>query len=112
MDDYLSTPLPMVNESNMKNFIGRYVIIHGKVSSIKNNCLFLSINPDANTDIIVKNFNQNVKQGATIKVIGKVYHDCSLEYLDCYQLGDEFDLKLLNDMIPVMHHKEVSSMFY
>ena len=54
MEDYLSSPLPMVNETNLKNFIQKYVIIHGKVNSVKNNNLYLSINPDQNTDISVK----------------------------------------------------------
>ena len=41
----MNTPTPMVNETNMRNYINKYVILHGRVSSIKNNTLFLSINP-------------------------------------------------------------------
>jgi hypothetical protein len=111
MNEYCNTPLPLVNESNMKNYINRYVIIHGKVNSVKNNSLFLSINQDTNTDIIVKNFNQNVRVGSNIKIIGKVFNDLSLDYLDMIPLTDDFDLKLLNEMIPIINHKEVSSMF-
>jgi hypothetical protein len=111
MNDYFSSPLPLVNESIMRSYIGRYVIIHGKVNSVKSNSLFLSINPDTNTDIIVKNFNQNVRIGSVIKVIGKVYQDLSLDYLDMVPLGDDFDLKLLNEMIPILQHKDVAPMF-
>ncbi len=112
MDDYLASPLPMVNENNLKSFTNRYVIIHGKVASVKNNSLFLTINPETNTDIIVKNFTQNIKVGTILKIVGKVYTDQSLEYLDSYVLTDDFDLKLLNEALPIVHHKEVSAMFY
>ena len=111
MNEYYSSPLPLVNESNMKSFVNRYVIIHGKVNSVKNNSLFLSINPDTNTDIIVKNFNQNVRVGSIIKIVGKVFQDLSIEYLDMIPLSDEFDLKLMNEMIPILGHREVAPMF-
>ncbi len=111
MEEYLQTPLPMVNDSNLKSFVGKYVIVHGRVNSVKNNSLFLQINPDNNTDLIVKNFNQAVKQGGVIKIIGKVFPDLSLEFLQCYQMQDDFDLKLLNEMIPIINHPEVSIMF-
>ena len=111
MSDELG-PLPMVNEQNMSNFKNRWVIIHGKVASIKSGNLFLSINQENNTDIIVKNFNENANIGETLKIIGKVYHDLSLELHQCYHLSDEFDLKLLNEMLPIINHGEVKSMFY
>lgn len=110
-NDYLSIPISMVNDSNLRNYIGKYVIVHGKVNSLKNNTLFLDLNPESKIEIIVKNFNQAVKLGSTLKVIGKVYQDLSLEFLDFIQLSDDFDLRLLNDMIPIIHHKEVESMF-
>ena len=114
MDDYSVNPLPMINETNIRNFIGRYAILHGKVSSIRNNTLFLCLNPDSSvsTDISVKNFNQVVKIGNNIKVIGKIYGDMSVEFLDFYNLSDEFDLKLVNDSIPILHNKEVSTFFF
>jgi hypothetical protein len=106
-------PLPMVNDGNIKNFVNRWVILHGKVASLKNGNLFLSVNPEKNTDIIVKSFNDmSVKQGDTLKIIGKVYHDLSLELSSFYKLSEDFDLKLLNEMLPIIHHKEVQGMFY
>lgn len=112
MEDYLSLSLPMVNETNMKNFVGKYVIVHGKVNSVKNNSLFLSINPELNTDIIVKNFSQNPMIGSNIKIVGKVYHDLSLDFLASNPLKEDFDLKMLNELIPIQHHPEISSMFF
>jgi hypothetical protein len=102
----------MVNDTNIKNFINRYVIIHGRVGSIKSNTLFLSVNLDTNTEVIVKNFNQQAERGDCLKIIGKVASDLSIEFLDVYRIKDDFDLKLLNDAIPIIHHKEVFSMFY
>lgn len=44
MEEIMSTSTPMVNETNMRNYINKYVILHGKVNSIKNNTLFLTLN--------------------------------------------------------------------
>lgn len=112
MEEYCHTSLPCVNEINLKNFVNKYVILHGKVNSVKNNNLYLSINPEQNTDISVKNFTQNVKVGSTLKIIGRVFPDLSIEYLTHIQLNDDFDLKLLNEVIPIINHKEVSMMFH
>lgn len=112
MEDYTTNPLPMVNESNMKNFVGRYAILHGKVSSVKGNTLFLRIDADTNIDVMVKNFNKNVTQDSVLKIIGKIYPDQSIEYVDHILLSDEFDLKLLNEAIPILHHREVKNLFY
>jgi len=38
---YVGEALPMVNETNMKNYNGKLVIIHGKVSSFKNSILYI-----------------------------------------------------------------------
>jgi hypothetical protein len=112
MEEYLHTPLPMVNEINMKSFTGKYAIIHGKVGSIKNNTLFLKVNVDNNTDVIIKNVNKNIRPDSQVKVIGKILPDQLIEFLDYIQLPDEFDLKLLNEAIPIFQNKEVSNMFY
>jgi hypothetical protein len=42
--EILKEALPLVNETNIKNYINRYVIIHGIVNSVKNNTLYLSMN--------------------------------------------------------------------
>ena len=42
--DYWKSPLPLVNDTNIQNFIKQYVIIHGKVQSINNNTLSLLVN--------------------------------------------------------------------
>jgi hypothetical protein len=111
MEEYLKTPLPVVNETNIKNFISKYVIVHGKVASSKSNTLYLRVNHETNVDIMIKNFNKPPKLESMIKVIGKVYPDQSLEYADYYQLGDDFDLASVNEMIPLLHHPEVQHLF-
>jgi hypothetical protein len=111
-DQILIDSLPMVNETNLSNFFNKYVIVHGKVSNVKSGTLFLCINPDTSTDVIIKNFKSEAKIGSNIKVIGKVYHDKSIEFLDAIPLDDKFDLKLLNDTIPILSHREVANMFY
>lgn len=112
MAEYQQNALPVVNETNMKSFIGRYVIIHGKVNSVKGTNLFLTINTELNSDIIIKNFDKNVRQNAMLKIVGKVFGDLSVEAIDTFMLADDFDLKLMNETIPIINHPEVSMMFY
>ena len=46
-----------------------------------------------------------------MKIIGKLYHDLTVEYLEFYLLSDEFDLSVVNQMIPIIYHKEAAHMF-
>lgn len=112
MTDYMSVGIPMINETNISHFANRLAIVHGKVVTIKNNILYLSYNPEKNLDIVVKNFNQNYPAGTILKIVGKMYSDQSMEFMDCYKLEQNFDLKLLNETIPLFSTPEVSPMFY
>lgn len=114
MQEYLKSPLPLVTNSTYRNYQGKTVIVHGRVTAIKNNTLYLNINPemDNDTELIVKNFNQLAEVGEILKVVGKVYPDFSLEFFECYHLNEYFDLKLLYGFITISQHDEFAPMFY
>lgn len=110
--DYTSGPLPLVNNLNIAQYVNQYVIIHGSVSSIKNNTLYLKIQQEPSVEVLVNNFTKSFSPNAYLKIIGKVAQDKSIEFLDCYLLQDDFDLDIVNEMIPMMNNKEVAGLFY
>ncbi len=110
--DYWKSPLPLVNDTNIQNFIKQYVIIHGKVQSINNNTLSLLVNPSTNVEILINGFNQKFEEGTYLKIIGKVESDKSIEYVDNIVLQNDFDLELCNQVVPLWNHKEVAGFFY
>jgi hypothetical protein len=118
--DVYADPIPVVNETNIRNYVNKYVIVHGKVLSLKDKTLYLNMNPNqrkiyfnlaGKNDISVKNFSKSIKNDSTVKVIGKLYQDLSLEYYDHFELSDGFDLGLVNSAIPIIYNKEVCSAF-
>ena len=42
--DYTKSSLPVLNETNIKNFINRYVIIHGIVNNVRHKTIYLNSN--------------------------------------------------------------------
>lgn len=110
--DYTKSPLPLINRSNITGYIGQYVIVHGKCNGIKNGSLTLNVQTEPSADILVNNFNRSFPMNTNLKIIGKVSGDQSIEFLDVIQLQDDFDLDLVNEMIPILNHKEVAGMFF
>jgi hypothetical protein len=44
--DVYAEPMPLVNETNIRNYVNRYVIVHGRVSSLKDRVLYINMNPN------------------------------------------------------------------
>jgi len=42
---------PCVNYESIKKFVGKYVVVYGKISSIRNNLIYLNINPGKDINI-------------------------------------------------------------
>lgn len=110
--DYTKSALPLVNHSNIAGYIGQYVIVHGKYNGVKNGSLTLQVQTEPSADILVNNFTRSFPINTNLKVVGKVASDQSIEFLDVIQLQDDFDLSLVNEMIPILNHKEVAGMFF
>jgi len=45
MENLVKEPTPCVNGEQIKRFIGKIVSVYGKISSIKNNTIYLNTNP-------------------------------------------------------------------
>ena len=107
----MNSGITLVNRTNINNFRNKYVIVHGKVQSIKNNILNLLIDPSNNHDILINNFREKVSLGDFIAIIGKVASDKSLDFADLIELGQDFDLEYANEIIPLSYHVESRNFF-
>lgn len=112
--EYTKAPLPLVSLHNIKDFIGQFVIIHGKCISISNQIMTLQVTPDdqKREDILVNNLHNTFTMNSYLKVIGKVLPDSSIEFMDAFTLQDDFDLSVVNEIIPLLYHQEVAGMFF
>jgi len=109
--DYMKTGLALVNHSNIDNYKNQYVIIHGKVQSINNNTLNLIIDAKNSHDLLINGFNKDIQIGEYIALIGKVESDKSLDFVDMIQLGKDFDLEFVNEIIPLSSHQNAKNFF-
>ena len=108
---YFKDPLPCINKNNIRSHIGKIVIVHGKCNSIKGNTLTLITNTNPNEEVLISNFNRNFPENTNVKIIGKVNGDASIEFMDVFQLQDDFDLNLVNECINLMNHDNMAGMF-
>ena len=99
--EYMESGLTLVNHTNIRNYKNKYVIVHGKIQSIKNNTLILLIDPINNQDLLVNGFRKKISSGEYIAIIGKVAGDRSLDFVDYFQLDKDFDLDYVNEIIPI-----------
>ena len=96
--DYMKSGLSLVNNTNINEYKGQYVIVHGKVKSIKNGTLTLLIDSNEN-ELLINNFKKEVPANENLMIVGKVDSDNSLEYVDLINLGKDFDLDFVNELI-------------
>ena len=109
--DYMESGLTLVNQTNIKNFKNKNVIVHGKIQSIRNNILYLLIDPMNNKELIINGFRKNIPSGEFIVIIGKVAADLSLDFVDFIQLDKDFDLDYVNEIIPISDHPDTKYFF-
>ena len=100
--DYMRSGLTLVNHTNINEYKGQYVIVHGKVLSVKNGILTLSTDLN-NHDFLITNFTKNVPAEEYLMIVGKVDSDHSLEFVDMINLCKDFDLEFVNDLIQLSH---------
>ena len=100
--DYMKSGLTLVNNSNIKEYKGQYVIVHGKVQAVKNGTLTILIDSN-NHEFLITNFNKDVPADEYLMVVGKVDSDNSLEFVDTINLCKDFDLDFVNELIQLSH---------
>ena len=103
--DYMNAGLALVNHTNIGEHRNQFVIVHGKVKSIKNGILTLSTDSNEHEfliilkDILNTNFTKEVPAEEFLMVVGKVDSDHSLEFEDLINLSKDFDLEFVNELI-------------
>ncbi len=45
MEEEIREPTPCVNWEYISNYLGKTVVVFGKISSLKNNIIYLNMNP-------------------------------------------------------------------
>ena len=96
--DYMNSGLALVNHTNIGAHRDQFVIVHGKVKSIKNGILTLSTDSNEH-EILITNFTKEVPADEFLMVVGKVDSDHSLEFEDLINLSKDFDLEFVNELI-------------
>ena len=96
--DYMKSGLALVNHTNIGEYRDQFVIVHGKVKSIKNGILTLSTDSNEH-EFLITNFNKEIPAEEYLMVVGKVDSDNSLEFVDLINLTKDFDLEFVNELI-------------
>ena len=96
--DYMKSGLALVNHTNIGEYRDQFVIVHGKVKSIKNGILTLSTDSNGH-EFLITNFNKEIPAEEYLMVVGKVDSDHSLEFVDLINLTKDFDLEFVNELI-------------
>ena len=100
--DYMKSGLTLVNHTNIGEYKGQYVIVHGQVQSVKNNTLTLLTDAN-NHEFLINNFTKEVPAEEYLMIVGKVDSDNSLEFVDMINLCKDFDLEFVNELIQLSH---------
>ena len=110
--DYMKMGLSLVNQTNIENYRNKYVIVHGKVQSIKNNTLNLLIDPVNNYVLLVNGFREKKSiPDDFVAIIGRVASDKSLDFVDMFQLDKDFDLDFANEIVAISTHPNTKQFF-
>ena len=96
--DYMKSGLALVNHTNIGEYRDQFVIVHGKVKSIKNGILTLSTDSNEH-EFLITNFNKEIPAEEYLMVVGKVDSDHSFEFVDLINLTKDFDLEFVNELI-------------
>jgi len=53
MENVIKEPTPSVNSEYIKRYVGKFVVVYGKISSIKNNTIYLNLNPGKKVKFLI-----------------------------------------------------------
>ena len=111
--DINTAPTPFVNHLNIEQYVGQHVSVHGKCAGIKNGILTLIVQTEPkNEEIMVTNCYVDIPVNSNVKILGNVASDKSVTFESYIKLQDDFDLNVVNEIIPILNHKEVAPMCF
>ncbi|KAI5461722.1 replication factor A protein 3 [Mariannaea sp. PMI_226] len=103
MADQMSTP--RITATYLDNFVGRVVMLVGKVTQLLGNQATLDSD---GTVTVLLNHDSHLANGNAAQVIGKVNPDLSIKVLSSNDLGTGFDFGLYSSVVEATHrHKEI-----
>ena len=121
MFDLFEEPTAIINGELLWSFIGKRVVIYGKILSIRDNSIYLNINPSnfcyknldkEESQIIVKYQNCNdLCENMIVKIQGTVMEDFSLESKRIFPVEDYLDFGSLNQIIRIIHNEKLKDLF-
>ncbi|CAH7667151.1 replication factor A protein 3 [Phakopsora pachyrhizi] len=102
----MDAPTPRVSSQMLGNYIGKVVRITGKVVSISNDIV---IESSDGGQVIVKNCDGGKINSSFVEMIAKVESSNQIREMDCFNLGDNYDLKLAQAVIDIIHNPGLRS---
>lgn len=103
MADQMSTP--RITAAYLDSFVGRVVILVGKVTQLLGNQATLDSD---GTVTVLLNHDAHLANGHAAQVIGKVNPDLSIKVLSSVDLGNSYDFGLYASVVDVTHrHKDI-----
>ncbi len=103
----LSEGIPLINHTNIRNNIGKYAMVFGKIDSQSKGTIYLNTSEEAGPQIMVKGAQLQI-DSPYCAIIGIVEADGSLTYCDSFTEGMEnFDfLENYNKLIELYSTKK------
>ncbi|KAH7136428.1 replication factor A protein 3 [Dactylonectria macrodidyma] len=103
MTEQLSTP--RITASYLDNFVGRVVMLIGKVTQLRGDQATLDSD---GTVTVLLNRDAHLANGSTVQIIGKVNPDLSIKVLTSKDLGTGVDFGLYASVVEATHrHKGI-----
>ncbi|KAI0166871.1 replication factor A protein 3 [Hypoxylon sp. FL1284] len=95
-----SVSTPRISASLMDSYVGRNVIIVGKVLQLRGDTAFLEADGQVQAQL---NRDSHLMVGNGAQIIGKVNPDLSIKVLNATDLGNNVDFQLSQNVVDVTH---------
>ncbi|KAK0651947.1 replication factor A protein 3 [Cercophora newfieldiana] len=97
-----ATATPRVTASYLSSYIGRNVIVVGKVIQLRGEEATLDADGSINAHL---NRDAHLSAGNGVQIIGKVNPDLSIKVLTSLDLGTGVDYNLANTVVEIAHQQ-------
>ncbi|KAA8497887.1 hypothetical protein FVE85_5472 [Porphyridium purpureum] len=103
---------PLVQAEQLPQFVGRTVVVAGKLTSVNDaECAVECVPGSSRTIRVVRPAGAVPVASAYAQVEGVVQSDLSLQEVHMISMGDALDLNVYNEMVAITTMQEYTSMF-
>jgi replication factor A3 len=99
---------PRVNAARVPQYVGKTVRLVCKVDRFSGNTARVLASDGGELNIVIT--NQSIAS-TFVEVVGTVQDSSTIKALMCQSLGDDLDLKLVNDVTELSHDKRFAGCF-